>query len=104
MDVLEEVELSNRGESDESVDTDVNEPKPTSSIVPEERPSGIQASRPARLQILNNVKLNNPFETPRSTIKGILKVSNRVRFFEALKASLESSPTLPESHKGSTQP
>ncbi|XP_042496246.1 phosphate transporter PHO1 homolog 3-like [Macadamia integrifolia] len=79
MDVIEEVELSNRGDLDNSgtessTDTEVNEPKTTNSSVHEEKPDSIKGSKPTPLQILNRVKLNNTFETPRSTIKGILKI------------------------------
>ncbi|XP_043704062.1 phosphate transporter PHO1 homolog 3-like isoform X1 [Telopea speciosissima] len=76
MEVIEEFLLNNRGNlNDSSADRDVNEPKTTNSSVHEERPDGIKASRPAPLQILGRVKLHNTLETPRSTIKGILKVS-----------------------------
>ncbi|XP_042498011.1 phosphate transporter PHO1 homolog 3-like isoform X2 [Macadamia integrifolia] len=76
MDVIEEFLLNNGVNSgDTSADTDVNEHKATNSSVCEERPDSIKGSRPTRLQILNHVKLNNTLETPRSTIKGILKIS-----------------------------
>lgn len=39
-----------------------------------EKPNKIRGIRPAPLEILNHVKLNNPVETPRSTIKGFLGV------------------------------
>ncbi|KAF8390163.1 hypothetical protein HHK36_024685 [Tetracentron sinense] len=76
MDVIEEVELSNLGQLDESNDeTEVNETKNTNHNVREEKPNNIKATRPAPLDILSRVKINNTLETPRSTLKGFLKVS-----------------------------
>ncbi|KAF8408130.1 hypothetical protein HHK36_007272 [Tetracentron sinense] len=81
MDVIEEAELSNREHSeDSSKDTDVNESKPINHCVFEEKLNHIKATRPAPLEILNHVKMNNTLETPRSTIKGLLNVSKNTEF------------------------
>ncbi|KAF2290112.1 hypothetical protein GH714_002657 [Hevea brasiliensis] len=42
-----------------------------------EKPQNIRGARPAPLEILNHVKMNNTLETPRSTIKGFLKVPQK---------------------------
>ncbi|KAL6339965.1 hypothetical protein AAG906_038800 [Vitis piasezkii] len=44
----------------------------TNHSILKEKPNSIRATRPAPLQILNRVKINNTVETPRSTIKGFL--------------------------------
>ncbi|CAN1187783.1 Phosphate transporter PHO1 homolog 5 [Linum perenne] len=45
--------------------------------VPPRKPNSMNAvKRPAPLQVLHNVQMNNTKETPRSTIKGFLKVPN----------------------------
>ncbi|XP_010258335.1 PREDICTED: phosphate transporter PHO1 homolog 3 [Nelumbo nucifera] len=79
MDVIEEVELSSRsGSEDSSEDRDIHDTRPvnsTTSVVDVMKPNKMMANRPAPLEILNRVKINNTLETPRSTIKGFLKVS-----------------------------
>lgn len=42
----------------------------------EEESNSIKGTRPSPLEILDRVKINNPHETPRSTIKGLLKVTS----------------------------
>ncbi|KAJ9709364.1 hypothetical protein PVL29_001033 [Vitis rotundifolia] len=54
---------------------DVEKPKTTKQSSQERKPNSIRAStRPAPLQVLRSVKMNNTMETPRSTIKGCLNV------------------------------
>ncbi|EEF39970.1 xenotropic and polytropic murine leukemia virus receptor pho1, putative [Ricinus communis] len=80
MDVIEEASSrheksdesshNNRAEEEEEDDGDGIIPK-----VEAEKPKMIRSNiRPAPLEILNRVKINNTLETPRSTIKGVLKV------------------------------
>ncbi|XP_059655037.1 phosphate transporter PHO1 homolog 3-like isoform X2 [Cornus florida] len=77
MDVIEEDD-SNRGEDESSDDhQDGKEMKSINKKVEEKKPNNIRATRPARLEILNHVKINNTRETPRSTIKAFLKVPNQ---------------------------
>lgn len=77
MDVIEEGgSISNHEQSDESSDEhkDVNIIKPVNTSVQEQKPSSIKATRPAPLEVLKRVRINNTVETPRSTIKEILNV------------------------------
>ena len=39
-----------------------------------EKPKKFRVTRPAPLEVLNHVTMNNTLETPRSTIKGVLNV------------------------------
>ncbi|RVW95601.1 Phosphate transporter PHO1-like 3 [Vitis vinifera] len=66
--------ISNREQSDEpSEGAPVKEKiQTTNHSILKEKPNSIRATRPAPLQILNRVKINNTVETPRSTIKGFL--------------------------------
>ncbi|KAH1064232.1 hypothetical protein J1N35_029219 [Gossypium stocksii] len=66
---LEAIEESTHGQTDDEKDdekemeTPVQEPKPK-----------IKGVKPAPLEVLDRVKMNNTLETPRSTIKGVLQV------------------------------
>ncbi|XP_010258276.1 PREDICTED: phosphate transporter PHO1 homolog 3-like [Nelumbo nucifera] len=73
MGAIQEVELSNREGSDDS--GGYNEIRTINNTVHEVKPNKKKASRPAPLDVLNRVNINNTLETPRSTIKGFLKVS-----------------------------
>ncbi|RVW91408.1 hypothetical protein VitviT2T_010255 [Vitis vinifera] len=66
--------ISNHEQSDEpSEGAPVKEKiQTTNHSILKEKPNSIRATRPAPLQILNRVKINNTVETPRSTIKGFL--------------------------------
>ncbi|GMI90259.1 PHO1 homolog 3 [Hibiscus trionum] len=55
-------------DSDEDKENKVEAPKPVA--------REIKGRKPAPLQILNRVKMNNTLATPRSTIKGVLNVPN----------------------------
>ncbi|XP_075659703.1 phosphate transporter PHO1 homolog 3-like isoform X7 [Castanea sativa] len=60
--------------SDESGDDkDDKENEIVNQKVREQKPKNLKAARPAPLEILSHVKMNNTLETPRSTIKGLLK-------------------------------
>ncbi|KAF5454752.1 hypothetical protein F2P56_024396 [Juglans regia] len=76
MDVIEEVGSNSHGQSDDSSDQEKDEEETIDVLVNqkvrEQRPNNIRASRPAPLEVLNRVKINNTRETPRSTIKSIL--------------------------------
>ncbi|XWS69679.1 hypothetical protein CRYUN_Cryun04dG0199500 [Craigia yunnanensis] len=68
----EAIEESNHGQADaddeKARNTPILEAKP-----PKPKNKGI---RPAPLEVLDRVKMNNTLESPRSTIKGVLKVPN----------------------------
>ena len=85
MDMIEEGGSStNRGEQSEDSNEDENENEistinnkniPTvNQTVQEQKPENIRRSRPAPLEVLNYVTMNKTVETPRSTIKEVLKV------------------------------
>nr|KJB60779.1 hypothetical protein B456_009G325300 [Gossypium raimondii] len=70
---LEAIEESTHGQTDDDdkddekeMETPVQEPKP-----PKPKIKGV---KPAPLEVLDRVKMNNTLETPRSTIKGLLQV------------------------------
>ncbi|MBA0721466.1 hypothetical protein Golax_009010 [Gossypium laxum] len=70
---LEAIEESTHGKTDDDdtddekvMETPVQEPKP-----PKPKIKGV---KPAPLEVLDRVKMNNTLETPRSTIKGVLHV------------------------------
>lgn len=65
MEVIEEGP-SRHEESDEDKEEIVQVQKPVN--------NDLKGRKPAPLQILNRVKINNTLETPRSTIKGFLNV------------------------------
>lgn len=70
MDVIEEGESNNHGvQSGESSEDDKK-----SENVEVTMPNNTGAGRSAPLEVLNHVTMNNPVETPRSTIKGFLNV------------------------------
>ncbi|XP_057948042.1 phosphate transporter PHO1 homolog 3 isoform X2 [Malania oleifera] len=73
-------------------DKDADETKTVSRDVQEENPRNMRGSRPARLEILNRVKMNNTLETPRSTIKDFLNVPNNAE----LKFSRENLKKVEE--------
>ena len=70
---LEAIEESTHGQADDNDDEkerntpiqEAKQPKPK-----------IKGTRPASLEVLDRVKINNTLETPRSTIKGVLRVPN----------------------------
>ncbi|XP_041010731.1 phosphate transporter PHO1 homolog 3-like isoform X2 [Juglans microcarpa x Juglans regia] len=80
MDVIEEGGSSSHGQADESSDQDKDHDeletfKVVNRKVQEKKPNSIRpsaSSRPAPLEVLNRVKINNTLETPRSTIKSFL--------------------------------
>ncbi|XP_058195090.1 phosphate transporter PHO1 homolog 3-like [Rhododendron vialii] len=66
---------SSQGPSDDSSDDkSEKESKTLIQMAKQEIPNNIRAIRPAPLEILNRVKMNNTAETPRSTIKGFLSI------------------------------
>lgn len=79
MDVIEQEDesISNHGQADDEsregkqVKENIQSSNPMSTIQ-QQKPHGRRAVRPAPLQILNRVKINNIMESPRSTIKGFL--------------------------------
>ncbi|XP_035551740.1 phosphate transporter PHO1 homolog 3-like [Juglans regia] len=80
MDLIEEVGSNSHGQSDDSSDQEKYEEETIDVVnqeVQEQRPNNIRASRPAPLEVLDRVKINNTRETPRSTIKSILHYPNQ---------------------------
>ncbi|KAF6174250.1 hypothetical protein GIB67_033782 [Kingdonia uniflora] len=83
MDIIEENNQSNEDSAEDSAEDMVitSEAKPSKPLdkgrnsVHVEKPRNIKGIRPAPLEVLNRVKYNNTLETPRSTLKGILKVN-----------------------------
>ena len=74
MDVIEVGPSSHGPSSDESSDDkDDKENEIVNQMVHEQRLKNMKGTRPAPLEILSHVKMNNTQETPRSTIKGLLK-------------------------------
>ncbi|XP_059655819.1 phosphate transporter PHO1 homolog 3-like [Cornus florida] len=79
MDILEEDKLSRQGQSDESGDDKEVEVKRVDQNVEEQKPNINRVNRLAPLEILNNVKINNTLETPRSTLKAFLNVPHQTK-------------------------
>ena len=74
MDVIEVGPSSHGPSSDESSDDkDDKENEIVNQMVHEQRLKNMKGTTPAPLEILSHVKMNNTQETPRSTIKGLLK-------------------------------
>ncbi|KAG5522412.1 hypothetical protein RHGRI_034556 [Rhododendron griersonianum] len=66
---------SSQGRSDDSSDDkNEKESKTLIQMAKQEKPNNIRAIRPAPLEILNHVKMNNTVETPCSTIKEFLSI------------------------------
>ena len=73
MEVIEEGSTSH-GQSDDSDEEhkDKNNPQTVNQKVKVGKPKNVVGVRPAPLEVLNKVHLNNTLETPRSTIKGLI--------------------------------
>ncbi|XP_017971793.1 PREDICTED: phosphate transporter PHO1 homolog 3 [Theobroma cacao] len=75
---LEAIVESTHGQADDD-DDDKNDEKERNTPIQEAKapkPKNIMGIRPAPLDVLDRVKMNNTLETPRSTIKGVLRVPN----------------------------
>lgn len=70
---LDEDKLDADGDADDDDDDNVTITREEPKVV-SPNPKLTKRNRPAPLHILNNVRMNNALETPRSTIKGVLKV------------------------------
>ncbi|KAA8529392.1 hypothetical protein F0562_033809 [Nyssa sinensis] len=82
MDIIEEDGPSSHAQSEESTGyKDVKEARATIQTVQEQKPKlkNVRVTRPAPLEILSHVKMNNTLETPRSTIKGFLSVPTQTQ-------------------------
>ncbi|CAH8374521.1 unnamed protein product [Eruca vesicaria subsp. sativa] len=77
MEAIQEGGSSKAGKSDEDEDDEVEkeEDKVVSESVSGDI-SRLKAARPAPIEVLDRVKMNHTKETPRSTIKSVLQVSN----------------------------
>ncbi|XVE85825.1 hypothetical protein DITRI_Ditri17bG0122200 [Diplodiscus trichospermus] len=74
---LEAIEESTHGQADDDDDDDDDEKERNAPIQEAKPPKPkIKGIKPAPLEVLDRVKINNTLETPRSTIKGVLKVPN----------------------------
>ncbi|KAK0574007.1 hypothetical protein LWI29_016834 [Acer saccharum] len=84
MEIIEETGESSHEHTDETNDDDMDEnpteksinAKPTAVNQPKPPPisQNVKKARPAPIDVLNRVSINNTLETPRSTIKTVLKV------------------------------
>ncbi|CAG7895169.1 unnamed protein product [Brassica rapa] len=79
MEAIQEGGSSKAGKSDEDEDDDdadkEEEDKDVSDVVTSDI-SRLKAARPSPIEVLDRVKMNHTKETPRSTIKSVLQVSN----------------------------
>ncbi|KAJ0237969.1 Phosphate transporter PHO1 5 [Hirschfeldia incana] len=79
MEAIQEGGSSKAGKSDEDEDEDDEVDKEEDKAVPDVVSSDIsrlKAARPSPIEVLDRVKMNHTKETPRSTIKSVLQVSN----------------------------
>ncbi|KAI9169733.1 hypothetical protein LWI28_016846 [Acer negundo] len=84
MEIIEETGESSNGQSDETNDDDKDvkpaeksinaKPKAVNPPKPPPISQNVKKARPAPLDVLDHVSINNTLETPRSTIKTVLKV------------------------------
>jgi len=76
MEIIEESGVGEFEQSDElNEDGDDIDTKSRNKKVEEDSSSKRKGVRPPPLDVLDRVKINQPIETPRSTIKGFLKIS-----------------------------
>lgn len=74
MEVIEEGSTHHE-HSDDSNEDDKEEVKErVKPKVEEKKAKNLRVTRPAPLEVLDRVQLNHTFETPRSTIKGVLNI------------------------------
>lgn len=79
MEAIQEGGSSKAGKSDEEDDEDNVEKEEENKVVSDSVASDIsrlKAARPSPIEVLDRVKMNHTKETPRSTIKSVLQVSN----------------------------
>jgi hypothetical protein len=99
MEAIQEGGSSRAGlmEDDEEDEDEQNETSvvSTGAIDNETTTSRMRGARPSPIDVLGRVKINNTKETPRSTIKGVLKVSKQTD----LKFSRENLMKVEESLK-----
>ncbi|KAG2301657.1 hypothetical protein Bca4012_059897 [Brassica carinata] len=79
MEAIQEGGSSKAGKSDEEEDDEDEVEKEEDKVVSDSLPSDIsrlKAARPSPIEVLDRVKMNHTKETPRSTIKSVLQVSN----------------------------
>ncbi|XP_059655817.1 phosphate transporter PHO1 homolog 3-like [Cornus florida] len=79
MDIIEEERLSRQGSNESGDDKEVIEMKSSNQNVQEQKLNSIKTTRPAPLEILDHVKINNTSETPRSTLKAFLNVPHQTK-------------------------
>ncbi|KAK9935103.1 hypothetical protein M0R45_022217 [Rubus argutus] len=96
MDVIEEGESNSQGEhSGEDEEKEKDDYHVDNQKVKVEKPNKFRATRPAPLDVLNRVTMNQTAETPRSTIKGFLNVPQQTE----LKFSRENLNKVEEQLK-----
>ncbi|KAL0693174.1 hypothetical protein Bca4012_060354 [Brassica carinata] len=77
LEAIQEGESSSTGKSDEDEEDDEDKEKEEEDkVVYDPAVSRLNAARPSPIEVLDRVKFNNTKETPRSTIKSVLKPSN----------------------------
>lgn len=76
MDVIEEDGSINQGKSDDSSDDEEVKPVNQDVVIEEKKAKNFRSKskRPAPLDILDRMTMNNTVETPRSTIKEFLNI------------------------------
>ncbi|CDY16129.1 BnaC08g39940D [Brassica napus] len=74
MEAIQEGASSRAGQLEDDVEEEQGEDNAARDTVNEVKTTRMRAVRPAPLDILDRVSINNTIETPRSTIKGVLQV------------------------------
>lgn len=100
MEAIQEGGSSRAGLMEDDEDEEIEEEENGTSVVSsgavnDVTTSRMRAARPAPIDVLDRVKINNTKETPRSTIKGVLKVSKQTE----LKFSRDNLMKVEESLK-----
>ncbi|KAH7856526.1 hypothetical protein Vadar_002483 [Vaccinium darrowii] len=94
--IIDKEGSSSQGRSDDSSDDkNVKESKRLVQMAKEVKPNNRRAVRPASLEILSHVKMNNTVETPRSTIKGFFSIPSQ----EEMKFNKENLKKVEEQLK-----
>jgi len=72
MEVIEEGSTHHEQSDDSNDDQEEHVKQTVKPKVEVQKPNNVRGTRPAPLEVLDRVQLNHSFETPRSTIKGVL--------------------------------
>ena len=74
MEVIEEGSTHHEQSDDSNDDQEEQVKQTVKPKVEEKKPKNLRGIRPAPLDVLDRVQFNNTFETPRSTMKGVLNI------------------------------